>query len=369
MQKKIIALAIAGLASSAAFAQTNVTVYGVVDLGYVNSSASNAATGKQKMTGINSGNQAGSRVCFRGTEDLGNGLKALFTLEYGLSADVGANSWTGTARQSFLGLTGNFGTVVAGRLQNPGYNFALKYDTMGASINSPVGQLSDNAGLSISARDALGRLDNAVAYVSPSFSGLTVVGAYAFGEQIKNNVARGDNKSPQAVMALAAEYGVGDLNVGVVYHKLNDIGATNTGAAAHDRSEYGVGASYDFKVAKLSALYQRSSDDNVGNVRNADDTVKLWQVGVGVPVGAKGLVEVAYGRLKNDRSGVRADLGAKSWGINYEHSLSKRTTAYVGYNRLNNDSNTNFSNLNTAGVDTSAGKNAQQFTVGMRHSF
>jgi len=375
MQKKIIALAIAGLASTAAFAQTNVTVYGVVDMGYVNSSASNSVTGKQSSTGINSGNQAGSRVGFRGTEDLGNGLKALFTLEYALAADVGAASWTGTARQSFLGLTGNFGTVVAGRLQNPGYNFAVKYDTMGASINSPVGQLSDNAGLSITARGALGRLDNAVAYVSPNFSGLTIVGAYAFGEQIKNDVVRGDDKSPQAVMALAAEYAIGDLNVGAVYHKLNDIGATSTGQAAHDRTEYGVGASYDFKVAKLSAMYQRSSDDNVAavlggvGVRGNDDTVKLWQVGVGVPVGAKGLVEVAYGRLKNDRNNARNDLGAKSWGINYEHSLSKRTTAYAGYSRLNNDSNTAFNNRNTPAVNTSAGKNAQQFTLGMRHTF
>ena len=368
MQKKIIALAIAGLASSAAFAQTNVTIYGIVDMGYVNASAQNVGTSKQKFAGIQSGNQAGSRVGFRGTEDLGNGLKALFTLEYGLAADVGAASWTGTARQSFLGLTGNFGTVVAGRLQNPGYNFALKYDTFGASINSPVGQLSDNAGLSISARDGLGRLDNAAAYVSPNFSGLTLVAAYAFGEQVENNPARGNDTNPQSVWALAAEYAVGDLNVGVVYHDLNDIGGTNTAQAASDRSEYGVGASYDFKVAKLSAMYQRSKDDNVANVRNADDTIKLWQVGVGVPVGANGLVEVGYGRLKNDRSGVRADQGAKVWALTYEHSLSKRTTAYAGYNRLNNDSNTAYTNLNT-GVLTSNGKTASQFTVGMRHSF
>lgn len=375
MQKKIIALAVAAMASGAAFAQSNVTVYGVVDMGYVNASAQNSATGAQKFSGINSGNQFGSRLGFRGTEDLGNGLKALFTLEYGLAADVGAASWTGTARQSFLGLTGNFGTVVAGRLQNPGYNFALKYDTFGASINSPVGQLSDNAGLSISARDGLGRLDNAVAYVSPTFSGLTLVAAYAFGEQIKNNNmaavpagVRGDNTSPQAVWALAAEYAIGDLNVGVVYHDLNDIGGTNSAQVAHDRSEYGVGASYDFKVAKLSAMYQRSKDDNIANAANADDTIKLWQVGVGVPVGAKGLVEVGYGRLKNDRSAGRADQGAKVWALTYEHSLSKRTTAYAGYNRLNNDSNTAYTNLNT-GVLTSNGKNASQFTVGMRHSF
>ncbi|OMG56669.1 hypothetical protein BJN45_03395 [Azonexus hydrophilus] len=368
MQKKIIALAIAGLASTAAFAQTNVTVYGIVDMGYINAKANNAGTSKQSFSGIQSGNQMGSRVGFRGTEDLGNGLKALFTLEYGLNADVGAGSWTGTARQSFLGLTGNFGTAVAGRLQNPGYNFASKYDVLGAAVWSPVGQLSDNAGLSISARDGLGRLDNAVAYISPSFSGLTIIAAHAFGEQVKNNPIRGADTDPQAVWALAAEYTLGDLNVGAVYHKLNDIGGTDSAQAEHDRAEYALGASYDFKVVKLSALYQRASDDNVGNVRSDDDSTKLWQVGVGVPVGAKGMVEVAYGRYKNDRDNGRADLDAKAWGVNYEHSLSPRTVAYVGYGRLNNGSNTAFTNLNT-GALTSNGKNAAQFGLGMRHSF
>ncbi|MBK7685504.1 MAG: porin [Rhodocyclaceae bacterium] len=85
MQKKIIALAIAGLASSAAFAQTNVTVYGKIDMSYEHSSG----TGGSKTTGINSGGHDGSRLGFRGEEALGGGMKAIFGLEYGsLKADI-----------------------------------------------------------------------------------------------------------------------------------------------------------------------------------------------------------------------------------------------------------------------------------------
>ena len=83
MQKKLIALAVAGLASTAAFAQSNVTIYGIVDAGYVNSSVDRAAGGNGNFSGIQSGVWAGSRLGFRGEEGLGNGLKAVFTLEYG----------------------------------------------------------------------------------------------------------------------------------------------------------------------------------------------------------------------------------------------------------------------------------------------
>src|SRR5574343_864641 len=106
MQKKIIALAIAGLASTAAFAQTNVTIYGVADVGY----AHLRADGKKSMNNIDSGLLAGSRIGFKGVEDLGNGLKALFTLEYALAMDTNGSvgqidsPWSGTAtRQSFVG--------------------------------------------------------------------------------------------------------------------------------------------------------------------------------------------------------------------------------------------------------------------------
>ena len=87
MQKKLIALAIAGL-SGAAFAQSNVSIYGVADMFYAHVSAS----GAPNANAIDSGGLAGSRIGFKGTEALGNGTSALFVLEYALELvkiDVG----------------------------------------------------------------------------------------------------------------------------------------------------------------------------------------------------------------------------------------------------------------------------------------
>ena len=152
MQKKIIALAVAGLASTTAFAQSNVTVYGVVDAGYVYTSGNLANGDKAKANAIESGILAGSRIGFKGEEALGNGLKAVFTLEYGLGID-GNNGLGGTtgaavggtngsvlsaaaARQQFVGLGGGFGTVTFGRQYAPGYAATVRNDAIIGSVVS-----------------------------------------------------------------------------------------------------------------------------------------------------------------------------------------------------------------------------------------
>ena len=123
MQKKIIALAVAALASTAAFAQTNVTIYGIADAS-VSATTNLGATTGQTGFKVNSGTLSTSRIGFKGVEDLGNGLKALFVLEYGLAMDASAPIGTSTitsaaARQQFVGLTGGFGTVWTSRLLVP----------------------------------------------------------------------------------------------------------------------------------------------------------------------------------------------------------------------------------------------------------
>jgi predicted porin len=124
MQKKLIALAVASLASGAAFAQTNVTMYGIADAGYVWSQGDALVTGTNKFSGIQSGLLSGSRLGFKGEEALGNGLKAIFTLEYGAEHRQQlrrrATGGSLNARQQFVGLAGGFGTVALGRQYSPG---------------------------------------------------------------------------------------------------------------------------------------------------------------------------------------------------------------------------------------------------------
>ncbi|MDR0441189.1 MAG: porin, partial [Candidatus Accumulibacter sp.] len=107
----------AGLVSGAAYAQTNVTLYGVADIGY-----NYAKSDDNKFSGIQDGGNVGlqgSRIGFRGEEALGNGLKAVFTVEFGLNLDNGAGAGFRNNRQSFVGLSGGFGTVTAGRQYAP----------------------------------------------------------------------------------------------------------------------------------------------------------------------------------------------------------------------------------------------------------
>ena len=373
MQKKIIALAVAGLMSGAAFAQSNVTIYGVVDMYYGHSSATNNSAvrpGAKSVNALQSGGLSGSRLGFRGTEDLGGGMKALWVYELGtLDPSVGdANNFgTDNTRQSYVGLSGNFGTFLAGRQQTQGFGWAAKYDAMGAGVLSPLGQLTDNAnpnttiGLSISGRDALARQNNSFAYVLPTFvKGLTLSGVYSFGtggENPKDNVA---GTSPQNIWGFAAEYDMGPLSVGYVHHNVNDF----SGTSGTDQTENGYGLTYDFGVLKFIGSYQTSKTEASGAGDIAD--VRIWNLGFRAPVTANGSVGFAYANYKDKEPAN--DRKVKSWGVDYQHSLSKRTTAYVGYSRMTNGSTSNFNLLNLAAVPGNGGRESQ-FIGGLRHTF
>jgi predicted porin len=402
MQKKIIALAVAGLMSGAAFAQSNVQIYGVVDQYYANGSAEGAAGAKdQDFSGLNSGGLSGSRIGFKGTEDLGNGMKAAFVFEYG-TLDTTANTNSNSSktggtlntngmdnwRQAYVGLVGNWGTAVAGRLQHLGYDFAAKYDAQGASIFSSVGQLSDNAAMTTTARGSLGRVDNAVAYISPNLSGFTLKAAYAFGEQIEgtnqytvdrtavtNTITVTDTaavSSPQDIWQLAAEYDNGPLSVGFVYTDVNDFGGTLTGGVSTDQKEWAVGASYDFGMIKPFASYQVSDISVSGAGADTDRT--LWNIGARMPIGAAMSVGVTYATLESDTDGAKS-LDSDSWGIDLQYALSKRTTVYGGYSKISNDNGLSYTLKNLKGsaqgitAATGSGQDVDQFAVGLRHTF
>ena len=172
MNKKQSAVAIgavlAGLPSAPVMAQSNATLYGVVDAYF-----SYGKMGDNKKTGIDSGGLTGSRVGFRGTEDLGNGLAAVFALEYALLND--ANEGIGTnglrARQQFVGLKGSFGFAGLGRQYAPGY-YAFKYDGAIGTPWGPQAMLGIKAGATIVPASPA-RANNALNYVSPNMGGLT----------------------------------------------------------------------------------------------------------------------------------------------------------------------------------------------------
>jgi len=401
MQKKIIALAVAALASSAAFAQSNVTVYGVADA-FVGSYSGNQIT---RSTQVNSGGLAASRIGFKGTEDLGNGLKALFALEYRLDID-GNNSIGGTnatnsastvtagpARQQLVGLTGNFGTAVAGRLQTTGYDWAVSYDVLAGTAISPLqaknaAQANANgASFLIGGTTIAARANNAIAYISPSFSGLTVAynRAYLAEETgVKGNTAANTANNNVVADLLSLNYANGPLAAGLVYAKANAQGnaaIAGAGSLDADRIDWGFGASYNFGAAKAFATYQTTKLSNLSAADvaanpNATKTDKAWSVGVAVPVTAAGTVIASYAK-RNSASAIDATAAqiaagqssfqstGSAYTVAYTHALSKRTTAYTGYAHQVNNADIAAAGTVQAFNDTTT----SQLVAGVNHKF
>lgn len=356
MQKKIIALAVAGLVSGAAFAQSNVTVYGVADAYYAYSKGDNAT-----FSGINSGGLNGGRVGFKGEEALGNGLKAVFLYEFG-SINIDQSSGLTGTRLSYVGLSGGFGTVSLGRQASPSYIF------LGGTSSNDVTAVNPSnyfipAFVTMNTGGG-GRWNNSVAWSSPNWGGFDIRAIYGFGEQSAAN----NDTTDLGQLGLGARYANGPVMVTAMYQSVADNDAT---VADEGNKAWAVGGSYDFKVVKLFANYVQEK------VESIDEKKKYWGLGLGIPVSAAGTIKLEYAQYKVTGD---SEAKAKGLGIQYDHDLSKRTRAYVGISRINNKDSVAFGGQNGSGNGTAsisgsgntvatAGENNTNFVVGLRHFF
>ncbi len=388
MQKKLIALAVASLASGAALAQTNVTVYGVADVGYVYSAGGAGRDpvtglkipGNNKFSGLAGGGvTAGNRLGFKGEEALGNGLKAVFTLEYRLNMDN--NSGVGNtgglnARQQFVGLASNYGTLSLGRQYAPGFNATANNDALEATDMSIQSDLSVYAGNSITPNSPA-RYNNAIAYTSNNMAGFTASLIYGFGET--QNVFTGSYNDKEVSISDNGQVGVGlnyangPINLDAVYQSRQNVTLglprpiPSTIGIGKDIEEWYVGGSWDFKVVKAYASYQALDDHNSLGLINDNN---IWTVGLSAPIG-NGVVGLSYGKLSVNNRGLP---DGESWGAGamYQYNLSKRTALYVAYTYFNNDKYSVPVQTQVAGDGTgigALGESNYTFGTGIRHSF
>src|SRR6195952_4433837 len=246
MKKSLLALAVLTAASGAAFAQSSVTIYGKVDLGLVYDS------GAGKSVRISSGVTGGSRLGFKGVEDLGGGMKAAFQLETGYCADsaagapnfcTGSNNFMG--RQAHGDLTGSFGALSAGRQYSLGFNNIATIDPFGAGF---AGQAVNVSAGGIYLMDPSGiRLNNSVTYSTPNIAGFTGSLETAFGEQTGN--WQGGRETGAGL-----NFASGPAYAGVTYYDLDN--AAGTSAA---KKVLTFGGSYDLGVIKLHGMGQKVS--------------------------------------------------------------------------------------------------------------
>ncbi|WP_211442741.1 porin [Collimonas humicola] len=226
MKKSLIALSVLGSCSCAAQAQTNVTVYGLLDSGitYVNKIATPTAAnarGTGSRFSVDSGDLQQSRFGFKGSEDLGGGMKALFHLEGGFSVDTGASGQGGLTfgRTSVVGLSGSFGTVQLGRRKDFIDEVATYYSSVydfGVFINGVHDNNLDRVGGN--------RANNQIRYDTPLLKGLVLNATYGFGE------TAGSTSTGQSI-GLGANYDNGPFGIGFGYwqSKLGTLsGGVNT---------------------------------------------------------------------------------------------------------------------------------------------
>lgn len=319
MMKKTLIAAAALMAGVAAQAQVN--VYGNMDLSF---GSFELPGDDSSVTAVESGVHTGSFLGFKGSEDLGGGLKAFFVLESDIGADEGTNNmW---ARTSELGLAGDFGTVKLGNSRSLRFLANAAYNPFPVTGMMNTSQFIDTYtqlamfGVTLGNNKA-----NSITYTSPNLSGFTIAAQYGASEA---DGVDGD-------FGLALNYAAGPLAVGFNYADEVDSLVTR----------WQLGGSYDFGAAKLFGQYGQNKIDGVDNKQ------KVFQIGVAAPLTAQGTLIASYAHSKV--SGL--DWKVTDLSVVYDHALSKRTSAYAG-----------IKNVRDNAEDP---KNGTSFAVGVKHSF
>ncbi|MES2024138.1 MAG: porin [Pseudomonadota bacterium] len=359
MKKKYLAtamLAAFGAMAASAYAQSNVTVYGIVDTGveYVN----NANANKDGLARLSSGAMNTSRLGFRGTEDLGGGLKAVFQLESGFKVDTGAQDTADYfGRQANVGLEGSWGRIVAGRSFTTTYDFILPFDPMGYSANyswiTGGSATASTTGGTVRKDGMVTNLANMVKYLG-KFGDFKVGATYSFGE-----VA--GSMSDNAKYDLGAGYEKGPLRLAATVQRAN---GTTTGLGdrttiMHLAGDYqitdalAVDLGYrNYKMTLASNAPDRRSDFYWAGV-TYKTTPALTLIGL-----------LSYQDIKNVAANTDADPYMLS--LRAKYALSKRTDLYLSgaYAKAKNGLLTGLSR-----DDAGFGNNQRGVTAGIQHRF
>ena len=344
MKKSLLAVALLGT-FGVACAQSSVTVYGTLDAGV---GYTNGANAKGTDTSLQSGQEQYSRFGFKGSEDLGGGLKALFVLEQAISINNGTTLDTTPGQttanssfssQAYVGLGGDFGTVKLGRQFTPLYE---AYGSIDPFKNGFAANINTFFGTDATNTSNYERMSNAVNYSTPDNStGLKATVAYGFG-----GVA-GDT-SAQSQVGASLSYLNGPLTIAYAYHQANNDTITAKGETFKTNF---IGAAYDFGVVKLHAAFDQNQQTSAFKTND-------YLVGLTVPFGAN-TVFADYTRKNNK---VASQTDADQYAIGYTYSLSKRTNLYTAYSYVKNQ---NLSLINTE----VAGNAVSTLQIGLNHSF
>jgi predicted porin len=301
--------ALVAIAAPAVHAQSSVTLFGLIDM----SVGRSQAPGASAVTNVDSGNMTTSFFGFKGSEDLGGGMSAVYALESFIRVDNGANGrfngdgfW---ARNSYVGLSSGAGTVTVGRNTTSLFVNTLLFNAFGDSFGfSPAIRHTFTSGGNFQVSGDTGWSDS-IKYSSPNFGGLSFTLHAALGEDPSNVVGGGRN------LGASALYFGGPFAAGFSWQSVKK------GTTTPDTNSWQLGGSYNFAPFKVFAQY--GSTDN----KTANNTTKVIGLGGEMVVGELGKVLLQWNRLNTET----VDADRTTFSAGYDYQISKRTDLYVVY--------------------------------------
>lgn len=360
-QRSLIAGAVLAMTAGLANAQSNVTIYGRIDVGVEHITKLPTATGDDSLTGLQNGGILPSIWGFRGNEDLGGGLKAVFNLEGDFDGSTGGERFGGAlrifGRQANVGLSGGWGTVLLGRQYSPAILADLGTDPRGfkESFSSllPYALTQAPASNAITPNNFLGIFNGNMVSYSNAFGPVNVGVGYGFGE------LAGENNKNNTV-ALGLTYN-GPVTVSGSYQQIK--GTTND-----ETKRYSVGVAVPVGPVKIKGYYAKSTEDNAAGTEIHDND--NFGVGVDFAWAANNTLTAAYYQGKDKAPGFGGKV--KDFVLSNDYALSKRTTLYAQFVHSDFDANAN-QNLSIAadrylGV-VMADKKSSIFGAGIKHDF
>ena len=358
MKKSLIAIA-ALAAAGAAAAQSSVTMYGQVNTGYEHSKTDITIGGVKtttKTTGFQNDRVNTSRLGFKGEEALGNGLSATFALEMGFDAANGEFKTTKDKdghkiatfnRKATVGLKGAFGEVRIGKDSTP----MNEFDGSFKAIDRTTTLAEQVAG-----RDASWEGRPTGLFYNGSFSGFDVAAAIGNSSTRVKTDGATTMKKDTATYGLGMGYNGGAWAVGAAVQ----LDTEKTLSDDVKKTNYGVGASYDFNVAKVYGQYKGGQYKNKASTVADKYSYDQFAVGVSAPFGATTLsAEYAYNKAKDTAGAVSTKYKGNVFAVQAEYAFSKRTSLVARAGQV----------ANYKVKDGSEKSSTQEYTVGLRHKF
>jgi predicted porin len=388
MQKKIIALAVAGLMSGAAFAQSNVTISGLMRMSVEQYKVTSDTAAVNSSYNRNAVSDQSSMLVFSGKEDLGGGMYAGFVLDTRYAPDLTAAGNTLASGNSNLNIGGNWGRIAMGR-QDLHYGTAIEsykaYTLQNILSNGLFSQISGNAIANAT------RTPNVIMYDSPNMSGfsarLAMSTAWRGNEGATARAAGGADPAKGSATNLALNYANGPIKAGYSYWRATAEGG-KTGVVTPAAAAAGIGGA-DQRGDTLQFGYTFPMGLAIGigwNKSKVESTVgtssrTAWVLPVSYTFGAN-QVAFTYAKAGDTSTGAGAagfatgtNTGANAYTLAYGYSMSKRTNLGVSYSKLNNKSAGTYdlfglgANGGLSTITQGAGADVSQMAVNMNHSF